>query len=171
MSQWFQSTTDKWIVHAVIQDRVWKVNGQENLLECGDIRAEQMLRLSASGPTTLIIMMAYKVGVSSQFCALFAIFLQKLQCGADLSSGFCLSLRPLRIAEPLVMKFSASDRNCHYAEARFHVGVRCAFWGSSVGAFAGCKLGWKSRRPLSVILLCVLCEQDGEIAICNFLLF
>ncbi|VDM43301.1 unnamed protein product [Toxocara canis] len=58
---WFQSTTDKWIVHAVVQDRVWKVNGQENLLECGDVKAEQMLRLTASGPTTPITMMAYKV--------------------------------------------------------------------------------------------------------------
>uniref|UniRef100_A0A914ZZG8 Uncharacterized protein n=1 Tax=Parascaris univalens TaxID=6257 RepID=A0A914ZZG8_PARUN len=58
-----ESTTDKWIVHAVIQDRIWKVNGQENLLECGDIKAEQMLRLSASGPTTPIIMMAYKIEV------------------------------------------------------------------------------------------------------------
>lgn len=57
----FKSTQNKWIVHGVIQGRLWKVNGLENLLEQGDIKMNQMLRITAQGPVTPIVLLAYMV--------------------------------------------------------------------------------------------------------------
>ncbi|VDN01365.1 unnamed protein product [Thelazia callipaeda] len=57
-----ESTQRKWIVHAAIQNKRWKVSGLENLLEKGgDIRMQQMLRVTTQGPMAPIIILAYMV--------------------------------------------------------------------------------------------------------------
>ncbi|VDK54315.1 unnamed protein product [Gongylonema pulchrum] len=43
---------------------MWKVSGQDNLLEQGcDIKTQQMLRVTAQGPMTPIILLAYLIEV------------------------------------------------------------------------------------------------------------
>uniref|UniRef100_A0A915Q0K2 Uncharacterized protein n=1 Tax=Setaria digitata TaxID=48799 RepID=A0A915Q0K2_9BILA len=60
-----ESTQRKWLVHGVIQNKIWKVNGLENLLEkcAGDIRTQQMLRVTAQGPMSPITILAYMVEI------------------------------------------------------------------------------------------------------------
>lgn len=57
-----QSTQRRWLVYGVIHNKVWKVNGLENLLEKGgDIRTQQMLRVTVQGPTVPMTILAYMV--------------------------------------------------------------------------------------------------------------
>lgn len=52
-------------MHGVIHNKIWKISGLENLLEkgCGDIRTQQMLRITAQGLFAPIIILAYIVGM------------------------------------------------------------------------------------------------------------
>uniref|UniRef100_A0A0R3S4B8 STAS domain-containing protein n=1 Tax=Elaeophora elaphi TaxID=1147741 RepID=A0A0R3S4B8_9BILA len=60
-----ESTQRRWLVYAVIQNKIWKVSGLENLLEKGggDIRTQQMLRITAQGPFSPIIIFAYMIEI------------------------------------------------------------------------------------------------------------
>ncbi|VDN90740.1 unnamed protein product [Brugia pahangi] len=59
-----ESTQRKWLVHGVIHNRTWKVSGLENLLEKGgDIRTQQMLRITAQGPIAPITILAYMIEI------------------------------------------------------------------------------------------------------------
>ncbi|KAL3994178.1 hypothetical protein ACH3XW_20680 [Acanthocheilonema viteae] len=60
----FLSTQRRWLVHGVIHDKIWKVSGLENLLEKGgDIRTQQMLRITAQGPFPPITILAYMIEI------------------------------------------------------------------------------------------------------------
>ncbi|EFO27050.1 hypothetical protein LOAG_01430 [Loa loa] len=60
-----ESTQRRWLVHGVIHNKIWKVSGLENLLEKGggDIRTQQMLRITAQGPMAPIIILAYMIEI------------------------------------------------------------------------------------------------------------
>ncbi|MCP9261320.1 hypothetical protein DINM_004695 [Dirofilaria immitis] len=59
-----ESTQRRWLVHGVIQNKIWQVNGLENLLEKGgDIRTQQMLRITAQGPIIPITILAYMIEI------------------------------------------------------------------------------------------------------------
>ncbi|CAG9533151.1 unnamed protein product [Cercopithifilaria johnstoni] len=60
-----ESTQRRWLVYGVIYNKIWKVSGLENLLEKGggDIRTQQMLRITAQGPFTPITILAYMIEI------------------------------------------------------------------------------------------------------------
>ncbi|OZC10087.1 hypothetical protein X798_02937 [Onchocerca flexuosa] len=59
-----ESTQRRWLVYGVIHNKIWKVNGLENLLEKGgDIRTQQMLHVTAQGPTEPMTILAYMIEI------------------------------------------------------------------------------------------------------------
>ncbi|VDK86970.1 unnamed protein product [Litomosoides sigmodontis] len=60
-----ESTQRRWLVHGVIHNKIWKISGLENLLEkgAGDIRTQQMLRITAQGPFASITILAYIIEI------------------------------------------------------------------------------------------------------------